>query len=1161
VGLYRGELLEGCSEEWALQERQTREAGYLSALERLAEVACAEGKPALAVDHLRRVVTADPMRESAQRALMSALAADGNYAEAVQVYREVRLRLREQLNADPDAATTALFERLRREARERTIAGRRERVAVTPSVSPSGTGASSGSQGLETSHLSSLASGLLTTVTLLFTDIEGSTSLWEKHPQAMRMALRRHDELLREAIETQGGEVFKTIGDAFCAVFPSASDALVAAMEAQKRLASETWPADTVLKVRMALHTGTVERRDNDYFGAAVNRVARLLSIGHGGQILLSSTAREMLGETLPEGVSLRELGSHRVKGVEQPIVVFETRHPAFAQEFPALRSLSACPNNLPQQLTSFIGRGKERAEIKELLGKARLLTLTGLGGSGKTRLALEVASEVLSDYPDGVWLVELAALSEASLLPHRVLGALGVREEPGKIGTETLIGYLGSKRLLLVLDNCEHLVERCATLTDTLLRSCPNLTILATSREALKVNGEQPWRVPAMGHPLVRAGHVGEEAEESLLQYDACRLFVERARVHRADLSIGGATGRAVASICSRLDGIPLALELAAARVRSLSVEEINTRLDQRFRLLKGGSRTALPRHQTLRALIDWSYELLNGQERTLLCRLCVFAGGWTLEAAEQVVSAEATGGGESIEDWEVLDLLTSLVDKSLVVVEAQEERTRYHLLETVREYAWDRLVESGESTAVRERHLGYFLALAEEAEPKLTGVEQVEWFQILEAEHENLQDALDWCQDPETGLRLASSLCGFWEFRGQLAEGRSYLERALDRDGAQAPTLIRAMALNAVGHLAFGQGDYAQAVDLTSEALTIQQELGDRRGKALSLYNLAHVAQEMGNLDQAQAWYEESLILEQEIGNQGRVAFLLLSQGRLAGHRRDFALARTRYEESRAKFQEVGDQRGIAITLYSLGTIARRQADYTTARTLCEKSLVTCREIGDRRGICFALNSVGGIAMFQGDYACAQACYDESLAIRRESGVRSEIANSLNTLGWLALIQGDYATARTYLEESLIMYRATEGRSDIAYTLINLGSVAYHQGDLAAARALYEESLSLLRTVGNRGYPSVIAELLIGFASLAAAQNTMERAATLWGAAEAQWEEIESDLPPVVHEQYERGIAPARQALGEEAFATAQAKGRAMTVEQAIEYAREPP
>lgn len=479
-------------------------------------------------------------------------------------------------------------------------------------------------------------------LTFLFTDIEGSTQLWERFPDAMPAALAKHDQLVRSAIEQNGGSVFKTVGDSFCAVFESASDAAHAVLQAQLALQAETWDDRFLIKARMALHTGEAHARDDDYFGNTLNRCARLLAVGHGGQILASSATETLLRDHLPEGATLKSLGSHRLKDLNQPEVIYQLVHAQLIEEFPTLRGLGSFPNNLPVQLTSFIGRERDIAEIKESLASKRLITLTGSGGVGKTRLTLQVAAEMLEQFPDGTWFVELAPVSDPALVPQVIASILHLHEEPQRPIADTLVNYLRSKTLLLVLDNCEHVLDACIRLCDAILHQCPQVRILASSREALGIVGEQSYRVQSLTLPDPR--HLDSaQLAQTLESYEAARLFVERAMLSLPDFQVTESNAAAIAQICHRLDGIPLAIELAAARVKAMSVEQLLARLQDRFRLLTGGSRTALPRQQTLRAAIDWSYALLSDQEKTLLRRLSVFSGGWTLEAAEKVCSDDA--------------------------------------------------------------------------------------------------------------------------------------------------------------------------------------------------------------------------------------------------------------------------------------------------------------------------------------------------------------------------------------------------------------------------------------------------------------------------------------------------------------------------------------
>ena len=911
------------------------------------------------------------------------------------------------------------------------------------------------------------------TVTFLFTDIEGSTKLWEASPQEMKVALARHDALMREAIDGSGGFVFKTIGDAFCASFATVSEAVEAALVAQLALVAEPWPEATPVKVRMALHTGAAEIRDGDYFGPPVNRVARLLAIGHGGQTLLSQTTYDLVRDHPPAGSEPRSMGEHRLKDLSRPESVYQLNHPGLPSEFPQLRSLDnpALRHNLPPQLTSFIGREREIEDVKGLLAKSRLLTLSGSGGSGKTRLALQVAADLIEEYGQGVWLVELAQVSEPGLVPQTIASVLGLKEEPGKSLSQTLIEHLRNKRLLLVLDNCEHLLDACSNLVDSMIRQCAGVQVLATSREALGISGEQTYRVPSLAIPDLRQ----TQSPESLSLYAAVRLFIDRALLVKTDFRVTNRNAPALASICHRLDGIPLAIELAAARVRSLSVEEVDERLDERFRLLTGGSRTAMPRQQTLRALIDWSYDLLNERERILLGRLSVFCGGWRTEDAEKVCA------GEGISDWEVLDLMTSLADKSLIVFEEVKGAGRHHLLETVRQYARDRLLESGESQAVHSRHRNHFLKFAVDAEPELKGTNQGQWFSVLDDEHENLRAALVWSIDEveETQLlRLCAALWWYWFMRGLLSEGRAWCERALEAVGASEPTALRADVLAAAGILATYRGDFAAASLQLEECLAIRKETGDAPGVAACLGSIAHVA----------------------------------------GKRGESAIARGLYEQSLAVRREIGDRRGTAGSLGNLGIMALAEGDHAAAQRYMEECLAIMRDLGDQWGISTALNNLGTLYRDLGDASAALACYEESLAIEREIGDRHGISVSLSNLGVLTASLGRPAAARTYLEESL----------GIKQVIGDLRSLSYS---------------------------------LEAFASLAVAEGDVRKAPALWASAESVREKIGAPLPPREREQIDLEVAAVRQILGDEPFSAAWAKGRGMTLDQAIELALDRP
>lgn len=575
------------------------------------------------------------------------------------------------------------------------------------------------------------------TVTLLFTDVEGSTRLWETEPEPMARALRRHDEILRAAIGGAGGFVFKTVGDSFCAAFFTPQAAVQAVLAGQQALVIESWPTSRPIRVRMGLHTGVCEERDDDYFGPVVNRTARLEAIAHGGQVLVSGATAELLSETLTDRVTLRDLRPHRLKDLGRPEQVFQLEAEFLEPSFPALGSLDnpELPNNLPGLLTAFIGREAEVEEVRSLVGSSRLVTLTGAGGSGKTRLALQAAAELLDGARDGVWFADLAPLTDAELVPLAVAAALGLPDRGGQSCLASVSEALSGQDALILLDNCEHVIDAAAKFCDQVIRHCPRVRFLATSREPLGIDGERVYRVPSLSLPPKDA-----EAVADLAASDAVRLFAERARVHDSGFALEESVAPLVASICRRLDGIPLALELAAARLSSMSLRHLGERLDQRFRLLTGGSRNVMPRQQTLQATVDWSFSLLNPAERETLRRLSVFAGGFELEAAEAICTAD------TVDAFEVMDLLGSLVDKSLVVADRTPGSVRYRLLETIRQYCQQELLQAAgeaEVIGVRDRHADFYLAVAEAAAPALTGRGQGEWLRRLDLEWDNLRAA----------------------------------------------------------------------------------------------------------------------------------------------------------------------------------------------------------------------------------------------------------------------------------------------------------------------------------------------------------------------------------------------------------------------------------
>ena len=977
-------------------------------------------------------------------------------------------------------------------------------------------------------------------VTFLFTDIEGSTRLLQQLGESYADVLAQQRKLLRAAFNERGGHEIDTAGDGLFVAFHRATQAVEAAIEAQRAIASHSWPENAPVRVRMGLHTGEAVLTSEGYIGLDVHRAARICSAGHGGQILLSQTMRDLVENDLLEGMSLRNLGEHRLKDLQHPEQVSQLVTSDLPADFPSLKSLDTLPNNLPLQLTSFIGREKEIAEVNQLFTNTRLLTLTGSGGCGKTRLGLQVVADLLEEFPDGVWVVELAPLSDPSLVTQEVASTLGIREEsdelltgspliggrsPGVIshpsGVDSLLNrltdYLKSKQILLFLDNCEHLIEACIKLVDVLLHSCPNLKILVASREALGIAGESTYRVPSLSLPDPKNLPPVEEGLVSALNtFESVRLFTDRVLAGVSTFTVTDDNAPAVAQICYRLDGIPLAIELAAARVKVLSVEQITKRLGDRFRLLTGGSRTALPRQQTLRATIDWSYNQLEKKERVLFNRTSVFMGGWTLEAVETICS------NERIEEYEVLDTLTSLVEKSLLVAEERKGEQRYILLETVRQYGRDKLLESGEAEGLRDRHLEWYLSLAERAQPELRGPDQGVWLDRLELEQDNMRMALEWSfteeGNLETGLRLADALLRFWIARGvvYLGEWDRWFERALEKSRDESASVRAKVLLFGGRGITIFQEDYERAEPLLEGSLTLYRELGDKKGIADSLKWLGFLAQKgQSDYERGAALLEESLALYREMGNEEDISGTLGLLAGVALKLGDFGRAAALWDERLALAREVGDKRGVATSLTGLGMVVLVQGDYDRAEALSKESLSLARELRDKKTTAGSLQYLGIIAAYyREDFGRAAALLEQSLSLRRELGKKWAIPILLNCLGFVALSQGNYGRAEMSYKESLSQYQEKRDERGIGLSLKGLAFVAGAQGEV-------------------------------------------ERGARLFGAAEALREAPGFPLPPYDHPEYDRREAAVRAEMGEKAFEVAWAEGRKMSLEEAVALA----
>jgi predicted ATPase/class 3 adenylate cyclase len=840
------------------------------------------------------------------------------------------------------------------------------------------------------------------TVTFVFSDIEGSTALLQRLGDDYSTVLTDHHRLLRHAFGERGGVEVDSAGDGLYFAFPSARSALVAGIAAQRAVAAHEWSAGATVAIRMGLHTGEATSGEGGYVGIDVHRAARICAAGHGGQLLISQTTHDLVAGELPPEVTLRDLGEHRLRDLAGQQRLFQAVVPELPSEFPPLRTVDSHPNNIPRQLTSFVGRERQLAETKRLLGSSPLLTLTGPGGVGKTRTALQLAEELLGELKDGAWLVDLGVLTDPDFLAPAVASALGLAEQPGRPLLATILDHLHGRELLLILDNCEHVVAASAELADSLLRGSPSLRIVATSREALGIAGEALFPVPSLALPE------GDRSLplDQLSGFEAIRLFADRASAVLPSFELTASSAQAVAQICRRLDGIPLALELAAARVRTLSVEQIAARLDDRFRLLAGGSRAAVPRHQALRATVDWSFDLLSEPERATWRRLSVFAGGFTLEAAEAICA------GEGVEEPDVLDLLSRLVEKSLVVSEPMVREARFRLLETVRQYAREKLMGSEEAAEALRRHRDWYLALVTRLEPQFFGgARSGSETDELDREHDNLRAALEWSADEPgeaaAGLRLAAALWRFWEIRGHVVEGRAWLERMLAASSEGESLASRSSALTGAGVLAYLQGDYDAAFSFHEESLILHRQVGNPQSVGYAANNLANAAMQQGDYARARSLYEEALGLARGSGDIRGSALALINLADVVARQGDLETARSLFEESIATFREHGDEWGKAFALDSFGLVALRHGDQPSARAFHAEAMKISRGLGDERGVARALAHLAEVAAAEGDMAEARRHYRESLAIRQRLGDMPGIATGLEKLA--AVVSGD--------------------------------------------------------------------------------------------------------------------------------------------------------
>lgn len=864
------------------------------------------------------------------------------------------------------------------------------------------------------------------TVTFLFSDIEGSTRLLERLGSAYGELLETHHRLLREVFEANGGVEVDTQGDAFFVSFSKASQALAAALAAQVALGAHPWPGGEVVRVRMGLHSCEASVGPTGYVGVGVHRGARTCSAAHGGQVLVSESTRALVASQLPPGVALVDLGTHRLKDLAEPEHLFQLAHPELPAEFPPVRSLEAHPHNLPVQLSPFVGRTEELHDLEALVDESRLVTLTSMGGGGKTRLALQLAAGVLGRFPEGVFFVDLAPLRDPGLVPFAAASALGVLSSevavaPGAVA-DRLCGHLEPRRALLVFDNCEHVIDAVASLVEEILRRCPAVVVVATSRELLGLAGEVAWRVPSLSLPPA-----GATRPEDLAGSDAVALFCARASAAQPHFALNPATAPAVAEICRRLDGIPLALELAAVRLRVLSAEQVARRLDDRFALLTGGTRGAIARHQTLRISIDWSYELLDPSEQAALRRLAVFPATFDYEAAEAVIAGAEGGDDPPGAGPDVLDLLAHLVDKSLVTVDSSGAEARYRLLETVRQYGCEKLEGAAEAEATRRRHRDFYLALVRDGSPStwLSGPRWAELERRIGVDDANFRAALEWSlagADADASLGFTAGLWVYWRHGGHLLESLGWLERALAlAPRPRHPARVESLVGSAWLSWNCGRSDADHARQTGEEALRLALELGDRPGEARARFFLAELALAEGDPGRAQRLGEEALAVAQASDLDLGTGWCHYTLGNVALARGDVPEARAHYErtvEVVARVEQSDRASFLAAhALAALAPLVAADGDPERAQSLADEAVDTARGLPLPQVLVMALVRGSETAVLTGRSGKAAAALREALRLLANLGARRWVADALESVALVRESQGDPDSAARLL------------------------------------------------------------------------------------------------------------------------------------------------
>jgi len=855
-------------------------------------------------------------------------------------------------------------------------------------------------------------------VTFLFSDVKGSTKLAQLYLDKLPVMLKRHNEIMQESLESHGGLVFRIVGDAFCCAFEKAGDAVRAAVAAQKMLNSEKWD-EAVISVRMGIHAGIAEWNGRDYVGQlTLARAEKVMSTADGGQILISKDAYEKItasefDELLSSAngeISFMDLGERRLKDLIQPVRIYQITAAGLRSEFPQLNTLDVRPNNLPVQISNFIGREQDIKFIRESLRKSSIVTITGTGGSGKTRLALQTGAELCDEFEAGVWLIELAQLNNADLILQSISQTFNLKEQAGQKPEDVLITFLKDKTMLLIFDTCEHVIDSIARLTEKLLRNCSKLKIISTSREALKISGEVVHKLASLTTPVPDK----ESTLESISQFEAVKLFIDRALTVDANFQVDNDNAPALAEICCRLDGIPLAIELAAARVQILTLQKINERLSDRFKLLTGGKRTVLPRQQTLRAMIDWSYDLLNDTEKLLFHRLSVFSGGWTIESAEEICSDEI------IESYDVIDILTGLLEKSLVTTKEDSNVIRFSMLESIRQYA---IEKAGNEEEINQRHLNYFKKLVDSTKMRFGNEDMLKWIRKLDAEMGNIRKAIQWGMehDTESAHEITNFLTEYWQAKGFFREGYQTCKKLLELDENAEP-IHKANALHNISTMLYSLANLAESEKYADEALAIFREIDDRKG-IVNCLNILGVVSNMNSERSEEAFghLNKALEISRELNIKETLANTLYNLSYTSKIKNEIEKLKEYRYESLSLYRELGHSNKVALILASLGILERNRKNSEKAREFTEESLSILREIGDKYLESINLINLGCINMDQNDTLNAIELFDESMSISEKHGYTANLIPALYYKGEALNKSGDYNNALVNFRRSV--------------------------------------------------------------------------------------------------------------------------------------------